>query len=236
MDIYLINSLNKARKIFKPLVHNRVNLYVCGPTVYEKSHIGNLRSAVTFDLVYRLLKIFYRVKYVRNITDIDDKITISAQFNNLSEYSLSNKNIEYYRTSLKVLNCIDPDIEPRATNHINDIISMIRLLLSREHAYFSNKHVYFSIKTFKNYGLLSEYRKNNFYLGINTKHAEFKRNWMDFVLWKPKHNKLAFNSPWGMGRPGWHIECSSICKFYFSNYFDVHGGGRIYCFLTMKMN
>ena len=228
MRIFLKNTTCKKKEEFIPIDPNHIKIYVCGPTVYRRPHIGNIRSSVLFDLLYRVLcKIYPKVSYVRNITDIDDNIINIANKNNESIQSLTSRISKHFREDLIHLNCLAPTYEPKVTDNINDIISMIINLIDRGHAYVTHGNVYFDISSFSNYGDLSGYQLSRPSVASKIVTSGFKKNSLDFSLWKPKkdHEKVFFSSPWGNGRPGWHIECSAMSKKYLGCNFDIHGGG-----------
>lgn len=228
MLLRIRNSLSGKLEIFRPINPNNVRMYVCGPTVYDRAHLGNARPAVVFDVLFRILKALYpRVIYVRNITDIDDKIYKRAIEKNISIKDLTNKTIEMYHSDIGELNVLKPDIEPKATEHIVEIIQFIDKLIKNGNAYETNGHVYFNITTFPSYGSLSKKNINDLQSGIRIDISEHKKNPLDFVLWKPIDEKftVGWDSPWGIGRPGWHIECSAMSSKYLGECFDIHGGG-----------
>jgi cysteinyl-tRNA synthetase len=203
-------------------------MYVCGPTVYDRAHIGNARSAVVFDVLFRLLKNIYpRVTYVRNITDVDDKIYMKSMESGISIQELTTKTTKMYLEDMKSLKVLLPTIEPKATDHIEHIIKLIEKLIQKEHAYIANDHVYFDVYSFKKYGILSNKRLEDLIVGARVDVSENKKNGLDFVLWKPIDDKfkIGWQSPWGIGRPGWHIECSAMSLEYLGETFDIHGGG-----------
>lgn len=224
MEIYLSNNNNK-KQLFIPIKNNTVKIYACGPTVYEYQHIGNGRSMVTFDILYRLLKNFYNVKYVRNITDVDDKIIDRSIKNNEKPYSLTRRMIKIFHEDMKSLNCLEPNYEPTVTEHIQDILHMITLLINKGHAYQAEQHIYFAINSYNKYGKL--FNRCTDKLQPRIDRIGPKKNCKDFVLWKPRTKKdnIWFESPWGQGRPGWHIECSAMSKKYLGSHFDIHCGG-----------
>ncbi len=206
-------------------------MYVCGPTVYDTAHIGNARSIVVYDVLFQLLKFCYgKVTYVRNITDIDDKIINAASEKNSSVESISTYYARVFHKDMRSINCADPTHEPRVSGNINYVIELVKYLLQSGHAYESNKHVYFSIESYPEYGALSGKRIDELEYGSRIEIGENKKHPGDFVLWKPANDidyKLSsyWNSPWGKGRPGWHIECSAISYAYLGKNFDIHGGG-----------
>ncbi len=227
MDIYLTNNLTNKKEQFVPRDNKEVGMYVCGPTVYDDPHIGNARPLVIFDILYRLLKNkFKKVKYVRNITDIDDKIIKSSQDQNISTKELTEKITKSFLEDCSYLNCENPSHQPKATEHIDLMIEMIGELLKKGFAYENNKHVYFEVKKFSDYGKLSNKKLEDLIAGSRIEISDNKQNSADFVLWKPsKSHEPSWNSPWGKGRPGWHLECSAMSKKFLGNEFDIHGGG-----------
>ena len=227
MDIYLTNNLTNKKEQFVPRDNKEVGMYVCGPTVYDDPHIGNARPLVIFDILYRLLKNkFKKVKYVRNITDIDDKIIKSSQDQNISTKELTEKITKSFLEDCSYLNCENPSYQPKATEHIDLMIEMIGELLKKGFAYENNKHVYFEVKKFSDYGKLSNKKLEDLIAGSRVEISDNKQNSEDFVLWKPsKSDEPSWNSPWGKGRPGWHLECSAMSKKFLGNEFDIHGGG-----------
>ena len=228
MKIFLTNTISGKKEEFVPIDINNVKMYVCGPTVYDRPHIGNARSSVIFDLLFRLLKNLYpKVTYVRNITDVDDKIINSANQNNESIESLTTRITKYFHDDLGHLNCLIPSQEPKATENIPEMVAMITRLIDMGHAYISKGHVYFDIDSYIDYGKLSKRKIDDQDIGARIEVSELKKNPLDFVLWKPKkqHEQMHFSSPWGDGRPGWHIECSVMSKKYLGDNFDIHGGG-----------
>ena len=227
MDIYLTNNLTNKKEQFVPRDNKEVGMYVCGPTVYDDPHIGNARPLVIFDILFRLLKNkFKNVKYVRNITDIDDKIIKSSKDQNISTKELTEKITKSFLEDCSYLNCENPSYQPKATEHIDLMIEMIGELLKKGFAYENNKHVYFEVKKFSDYGKLSNKKLEDLIAGSRVEISDNKQNSEDFVLWKPsKSHEPSWNSPWGKGRPGWHLECSAMSKKFLGNEFDIHGGG-----------
>ncbi len=205
-------------------------MYVCGPTVYDDPHIGNARPLVIFDILYRVLKCNFgekNVTYVRNITDIDDKIIQSSNEKKISTQELTKRVIKNFQEDCAYLGCQKPTFEPKATENISLMIEMIKKLIQDEYAYLNNQHIYFEVKKFKDYGKLSNKNLDELIAGSRVEISENKRNPEDFVLWKPsKANEPFWESPWGKGRPGWHLECSVMSKKYLGDKFDIHGGGR----------
>jgi cysteinyl-tRNA synthetase len=228
LKIFFNNSGTNKKEEFIPIDESNIKLYVCGPTVYDRAHLGNARSSVAFDVLFRVLKSSYEnVTYVRNITDVDDKILNKSNDTGLSINSITNQMINFFHKDLEYLSCLKPTYEPRATETISEMIEMIKKLIERSHAYISNGHVYFDVKSFQNYGELSNRNIEKLNSGARIEVSEYKKDPLDFVLWKPakSHEKMSFESPWGNGRPGWHIECSAMSKKYLGDEFDIHGGG-----------
>ncbi len=227
MDIFLTNNLTNKKEQFVPKNHKNIGMYVCGPTVYDDPHIGNARPLVIFDILFRLLKnTFSKVTYVRNITDIDDKIIKSSQEQKISTSELTEKITSNFLDDCKFLNCENPSHQPKATEHIDLMIEMINQLLKKGFAYEKNKHVYFEVKKFSDYGKLSNKKLEDLIAGSRVEISDNKKNSEDFVLWKPSiKDEPSWDSPWGKGRPGWHLECSAMSKKFLGNEFDIHGGG-----------
>ena len=229
-DIFLTNSLGNKKEKFVPINKNKVGMYVCGPTVYDDPHIGNARPLVVFDILYKVLKCKYgdkSVSYVRNITDVDDKIIQSSIEKKIYIEDLKKRITENYHSDCYYLKCEKPNEEPKATENISLMINMTEDLIKKNYAYVNNKHVYFEVKKFKDYGKLSNKNLEELIAGSRVKISENKKNSEDFVLWKPsKENEPSWDSPWGKGRPGWHLECSVMSKKFLGTKFDIHGGGR----------
>ena len=227
MDIFLTNNLTNKKEQFVPRDKKKIGMYVCGPTVYDDPHIGNARPLVIFDILFKVLKEkFSNVTYVRNITDIDDKIIKSSKEQNISTKDLTEKVSKNFLDDCKFLNCEDPTYQPKATEHIDLMIKMINELIDKGFAYENNKHVYFEVKKFSDYGKLSNKKIEDLIAGSRVEISDNKKNSEDFVLWKPsKSNEPSWDSPWGKGRPGWHLECSAMSKKFLGNEFDIHGGG-----------
>ena len=228
-DIFLTNNLSNKKEKFVPIDEKKIGMYVCGPTVYDNPHIGNARPLVIFDILYKVLKFKYgknSVKYVRNITDVDDKIIKSSQENNISITDLTKKIIENFTNDCDFLICEIPSEQPKATDHIDLMVKMISDLIKKGFAYENNKHVYFQVNKFNDYGKLSNKKLEDLISGSRVEVSENKKNPEDFVLWKPSiDNEPFWDSPWGNGRPGWHLECSAMSKKFLGNEFDIHGGG-----------
>ena len=227
MDIYIHDTLTGARRRSEPLVPDRVSMYVCGPTVYNLAHIGNALPAVAFDVLARVLRLYFKqVTYVHNITDIDDKINAAALANGEPIRALADRFAAQYRADIAALSVLDPDVEPRATEHISEIIDMIETLIDRGHAYAAEGHVLFDVPSDPSYGSLSKQSLENILEGARVEVAPYKRDPKDFVLWKPSSDELpGWDSPWGRGRPGWHIECSAMIRKHLGPSIDIHGGG-----------
>jgi cysteinyl-tRNA synthetase len=228
-DIYLTNNLNNKKEKFTPLDKEKIGMYVCGPTVYDNPHIGNARPLVIFDILFKVLKFKYgtnSVNYVRNITDVDDKIIKSSKEKNISISELTKKVINDFNDDCNYLNLDEPSQQPKATDHIDLMIEMILSLITKGFAYEKNNHVYFAVNTFEDYGKLSNKKLEDLIAGSRVEVSENKKNAEDFVLWKPSLGDEPFwDSPWGKGRPGWHLECSAMSKKYLGDIFDIHGGG-----------
>ena len=228
MNLKIYNTLSREKELFRPLNSKSIKMYVCGPTVYSYAHIGNARPAVIFDILYRLLKSIYpEVVYVRNITDVDDKINEAAKKLNKPISFITEKYTDIYHKDMQSLGILSPSHEPRVTDNIDQIISMIKRILDNENAYINDSHVLFDITSFEQYGKLSNRNMDEMLSGARVEVAEYKKNPGDFVLWKPsKDDEPGWNSPWGYGRPGWHIECSSMVETYLGKEIDIHGGGQ----------
>jgi len=214
---------------FEPIDPANVRMYVCGPTVYDEAHIGNARPVVVFDVLFRLLRSVYgagHVKYVRNITDIDDRIIERAAENGEPIGDLTARVAANYQENMRALGCLDPTMEPRATDHIPQMIAMIERLIAGGHAYAAEGHVLFAVRSFADYGALSGRTVDEQIAGARVEIAPYKRDPADFVLWKPStDDQPGWDSPWGRGRPGWHLECSAMSAEHLGESFDVHGGG-----------
>jgi cysteinyl-tRNA synthetase len=228
LELFLHNSLTRKRERFEPLDPSHVRMYVCGPTVYDLAHIGNARAFVVFDVLARLLRLLYpRLTFVRNITDVDDKINArAAECRESIEVVTAGPTLDLH-ADMTALGCLPPDIEPKATAHIAEMITLIERLLAKGHAYVAEGHVLFAVGSFANYGHLSGRSPDELLAGARIDVAPYKRDPGDFVLWKPSTPDLpGWDSPWGRGRPGWHIECSAMSWRYLGETFDIHGGGR----------
>ena len=226
-DIYLTNNLSNKKEKFVPIDEKNIGMYVCGPTVYDDPHIGNARPIVIFDILFKILKSKYSsVTYVRNITDVDDKIIKSSNEKKISISDLTQTVIKSFNEDCKYLNCENPTQQPKATEHIDLMIEMISELIKKGFAYENKKHVYFEVKKFDEYGQLSNKKLEELIAGSRIEVSDNKKNSEDFVLWKPSFdNEPSWDSPWGKGRPGWHLECSAMSKKFLGNEFDIHGGG-----------
>jgi len=228
-NLNLFNTLSRKKEKFAPIDYNKIGMYVCGPTVYDFPHIGNARPLVVFDVLYRLLLKVYgknKITYVRNITDVDDKIIESSKKNKQTIKELTKTITTSFYEDCKYLNCLKPNFEPKATEHIQEMVSMITNLIKNKHAYENKKHVYFSVSSFKDYGKLSNKKSDELVAGSRVEVSKFKKDPLDFVLWKPSElNDPGWDSPWGRGRPGWHLECSVMSEKFLGKKFDIHGGG-----------
>ena len=226
-DLYFHNSLTRSRQLFVPADPGHVRMYVCGPTVYDLPHIGNLRSTITFDVVARLLRHqFPRLTYVRNITDVDDKISARARVAGETIGQVTERTTAAFHEDMATIGNLPPDVEPRATAHVPEMIEVIERLIAGGHAYAADGHVLFAVSSFAQYGTLSGRSPADLLAGARVEVAPYKRDPGDFVLWKPSSLDLpGWDSPWGRGRPGWHIECSAMAWRYLGQDFDIHGGG-----------
>lgn len=228
-DIKLYNTKTRAKEDFVPIDADNLRMYVCGPTVYDRAHIGNARPVVVFDTLYRLLRHVYgedHVTYVRNFTDVDDKINAKAAETGHPIRDITNETIKWYHEDMDALGALRPDHEPRATEYITPMIEMIDVLIGKNHAYASEGHVLFDVNSYDHYGALSGRKLGDMRAGERVEIADYKRDPMDFVLWKPSsEGQPGWDSPWGYGRPGWHIECSAMSLDLLGDTFDIHGGG-----------
>ena len=229
-DIFLTNTFGNKKEKFKPIDPKKIGMYVCGPTVYDDPHIGNARPLVIFDILFKILRSKFNnslIIYVRNITDVDDKIIITSKEKKIPISELTNKIINNFHKDCDYLFCEKPTHEPKATENIDLMIKMISDLISKGYAYEKNSHVYFEVEKFKDYGKLSNKNLDELVAGSRVVVSKNKINPADFVLWKPsKDDEPSWPSPWGNGRPGWHLECSVMSKKFLDNEFDIHGGGR----------
>jgi len=228
MSLHLYNTMEGRKQLFEPLVPNQVSMYVCGPTVYNLAHIGNARPVVVFDTLFRLLQTHYdKVVYARNITDIDDKIIAAAREGDRSIESVTEEFTAKYREDMAQLNALPPTLEPHATGNIDAMIELTQALLDKNHAYESEGHVLFAVESMPDYGKLSGRNLEDMLAGARVEVADYKRHPGDFVLWKPAGEaEPGWDSPWGRGRPGWHLECSAMIRAHLGETIDIHGGGR----------
>ncbi len=226
--IRLHNTLTRKKEPLRTGQPDRVTMYVCGPTVYNYAHIGNARPAVVFDVLSRLLRQDYReVIYARNFTDVDDKINAAAAAVGVPIGVITDRYIDAYQKDMQALGILTPDLEPRVTGHIPSIIELIQTLIERGHAYVEQGHVLFHVPSYPEYGRLSGRRTEDMLAGARVEVAPYKRDPLDFVLWKPSTPELpGWDSPWGRGRPGWHIECSAMIGRHLGHTIDIHGGGQ----------
>ena len=226
-NLKITNSLTRQKEIFKPINPKAITMYACGPTVYDNPHVGNARTLIVFDTLFRVLKkIYEKVIYVRNITDIDDKIIEASKNKKKSINKITEDVIKVFHENCKSLNCLLPTKEPKATDHIDGMIKMAESLIKKKFAYEVKGHVYFSVSSFKKYGKLSNKDLDELKAGSRIEVSKLKKNPIDFVLWKPSDiNDPGWDSPWGRGRPGWHLECSVMSEKYLGKHFDIHGGG-----------
>ena len=229
MPLTLYNTLTRRKEPFEPLDPKRVGLYVCGPTVYDRAHIGNARAVVAFDVLYRVLRHQYgahHVHYVRNITDVEDKIIAAARESGEPIDALTRRTTAIFHEDMAALGNLPPDIEPRATEYIPQMIAMIERLITSGHAYVAEGHVLFRVASYPKYGALSRRSRADMIAGARVEVAPYKEDPGDFVLWKPSSPDMpGWDSPWGRGRPGWHIECSAMSESELGETFDIHGGG-----------
>ena len=227
MSLVVYNTLSREKEPFAPIDPAHVRMYVCGPTVYDYVHIGNARPVVAFDVLYRLLKRRYpRVTYVRNITDIDDRIMVRAADNKETIEALTTRTADAYRSDMRRLGALPPDIEPRATEYVAEMVAMIERLVAKGHAYAAEGHVLFSVPSMDDYGRLSRRDRDELVAGARVEVAPYKKDAADFVLWKPSTDQQpGWPSPWSRGRPGWHIECSAMSAKHLGETFDIHAGG-----------
>lgn len=228
MAIRIYNTLSNAKETFRPIVPGQVKIYVCGPTVYDSCHVGHARSVVVFDVVVRYLRAMdYQVLYVRNFTDVDDKIINRANDVGMDPIRLAEKFIDEFHSDMDALNVLRADQEPRVTDHIDDIIAIVQRLVDKQAAYQVDGDVYFAVETFAEYGKLSGRNLTDMVAGSRIEVNTSKRNPFDFALWKgAKAGEPSWPSPWGPGRPGWHIECSAMSSRFLGESFDIHGGGK----------
>lgn len=226
-ELYLHNHLTRRKERFEPVDPANVRMYVCGPTVYDLVHVGNGRAVVVYDVLYRLLRhLWPKVTYVRNLTDVEDKINARAAELGVPIASLTEQTTADFHQDIAALGALPPDVEPRATGHIREMITIIERLIASDHAYEAQGHVLFAVKSFTGYGKFSGRNAEELLAGARVDVAPYKRDPGDFVLWKPSPPDLpGWDSPWGRGRPGWHIECSAMSWRHLGETFDIHGGG-----------
>lgn len=228
-EIKLYNTKTRSKQVFTPIDAQNVRMYVCGPTVYDRAHIGNARPVIVFDTLYRLLRHEYgveHVKYARNFTDVDDKINARAAETGRDIRDITDETIQWFLDDMGALGALEPDFAPRATEYIDQMVAMTQELIDLGHAYAAEGHVLFAVESYDKYGILSGRSVDDMIAGSRVEVAPYKRNPMDFVLWKPSDEKTpGWESPWGRGRPGWHIECSAMSRELFGDRFDIHGGG-----------
>ena len=228
-EIYLHNTLKQRKDKFIPIDANNVRMYVCGPTVYDKAHLGNAKTPVVYDVLYRLLCYVYgkeHVTYVSNITDVDDKILNKHKETGKSIREITEQTYNWYIDDMAKLNVLSPNYRPRATEYIPEMIKLVELLLKNGHAYIADKQVLFDVDSMPNYGFLSGRSMKEMVAGARVEIADYKKNPADFILWKPSDaDQPGWDSPWGYGRPGWHLECSAMSSKLLGNDFDIHGGG-----------
>ncbi len=230
MALQLYDTYSRQKRDFHPADDKRVTMYLCGPTVYSYAHIGNARPAVVFDVLYRLLRQTYgteHVAYARNITDVDDKINAAAKEGGVSIGVITDKFTKIYREDTAALNVLKPDFEPMATGHMGHMIALVERLIEAGHAYEAEGHVLFDVTSFDGYGQLSNRKLKDMIAGARVEVASYKHNPADFVLWKPAdENDPGWKSPWGRGRPGWHLECSAMIEAVLGTRIDIHAGGQ----------
>ena len=228
-DIYLHNTLKQRKDLFTPIDEKNVRMYVCGPTVYDKAHLGNAKTPVVYDVLYRLLCHVYgheHVTYVSNITDVDDKILNKHKETGKPIREITEETYNWYIKDMEALNVLAPNFRPRATEYIPSMIELVKKLLKNKHAYEVQKHVLFDVDSMPNYGCLSNRSQKEMMAGARVEVADYKKNPADFILWKPSDpDQPGWDSPWGYGRPGWHLECSAMSSKLLGNDFDIHGGG-----------
>ncbi|MCV6628207.1 MAG: cysteine--tRNA ligase [Cellvibrionaceae bacterium] len=228
MSLHIYNTKKRKKEVFSPIDPAHIKMYVCGPTVYNYVHIGNARPPVVFDTLFRVLQLQYpKVSYARNITDIDDKIMASAKAEGVGIEVISERYTEAYAGDMAALNCLEPTFIPKATEHLPEMIAMVEALIAKGHAYESQGHVLFDVKSMHNYGELSNRKLEDMLDGARVEVADYKKYAGDFVLWKPSAgDEPGWQSPWGFGRPGWHLECSAMIKKHLGESIDIHGGGK----------
>ena len=227
MALYLHNTLSRSRELFEPADPKRVTMYVCGPTVYNFSHIGNARPPVVFDVLARVLRRSYGLVYARNVTDVDDKINAAAKAENIDIAVLTTRYLSAYLEDMGTLGVQPPDLAPRVTEHLPQIVDLIERLVRTDHVYEAEGHILFSVASYTDYGHLSGRSLDDMLAGARVDVAPYKRDPADFVLWKPSADDvIGWDSPWGRGRPGWHVECSAMAETHLGETIDIHGGGQ----------
>ena len=230
MALNLYDTFSNSKKKFEPIDPKNIRMYVCGPTVYDYPHVGNARPVIVFDILFRILQNLYgteHVTYVRNITDVDDKIINASQENNEDINELTSRTINYFHADAKYIGAMEPSFEPRATDNIAEMINIIETLIEKNYAYVAENNVLFSSTKFSKYGSLSGKNLEEMIAGSRVDVESYKQEASDFILWKPsKDNEPGWDSPWGKGRPGWHIECSAMSEKLLGKTFDIHGGGQ----------
>jgi cysteinyl-tRNA synthetase len=230
VSLHIHNTLSRRKELFEPLDPGNVRFYVCGPTVYDFAHIGNARPVVVFDLLFRLLNHIYgpdHVTYARNITDIDDKIIKSADDEGVDIDVISKRYTDIFHQNISELGVLEPSIEPRATDHLPAMITMMKVLIASGHAYAAEGHVLFEVAAMESYGKLSRRNREELIDGARVEVAPYKKDPADFVMWKPSSDdQPGWDSPWGRGRPGWHLECSCMAEEHLGTTIDIHGGGQ----------
>ena len=228
-EIKLYNTKTRKKEVFEPIKADDVRMYVCGPTVYDRAHIGNARPVIVFDVLFRLLRHVCgekHVTYVRNFTDVDDKINARAAESGRSIGEITAETTQWYLEDMAEVGALEPTHMPRATGYIGEMIAMIEALIAKDHAYAAEGHALFRVRSYENYGALSGRDVDDMIAGARVEVAPYKEDPMDFVLWKPSsEDQPGWDSPWGRGRPGWHIECSAMAKALLGDVFDIHGGG-----------
>lgn len=234
----LHNTRTRKKEVFEPIDPENVRMYVCGPTVYDRAHLGNARPVVVFDVLYRLLRHVYgadHVTYVRNFTDVDDKINTRAAETGRDIGDITAETTQWFLDDMGSLGALEPDEMPRATQYIPQMVAMIKKLIADEYAYAKDGHVLFRVRKYADYGKLSGRSVDDMIAGARVEVAPFKEDPMDFVLWKPSDDtQPGWDSPWGRGRPGWHIECSAMSYELLGDSFDIHGGGNDLMFPTTR--
>jgi cysteinyl-tRNA synthetase len=229
-DIYVYNTKAREKQKFEPIDPSNVRMYVCGPTVYDFAHVGNARPVVVFDTLFRLLRHVYgedHVKFAANFTDIDDRIMAKAKAEDVSIKTITNRYAKAYLADMGALGIVDPSLRPKATEHIPEMIKMMRTLIEKGHAYEAEGHVMFHVPSMEDYGGLSRHSRDELVAGARVDVAPYKKDPADFVLWKPSsEDQVGWGSPWGRGRPGWHLECSCMIEKHLGKTIDIHGGGQ----------